>query len=131
MTETETKAILRLLGGHWPHPALSDDETLVWIRTLQPMTAQTAKETIDRIAASGREFRPSDGIFTAAYRQATARKLREWDDPTPELAVSTEHLTPAESFAKARAALGEAAGQRTAKLAARNRRIAEERINAS
>ena len=106
MTGDETEVALRLLTGHWPRPALTEAETAVWVRTLSARRLDLSVTVIDRIAATGATWRPTDGEFVAAYRQAVSRLPRVPVDRTaPELDVTTERKSPAEWLAEARSHL--------------------------
>ena len=76
MTGDETEVALRLLTGHWPRPALTEAETAVWMRTLSARRLDLSVTVIDRIAATGATWRPTDGEFLAAYRQALGRETK-------------------------------------------------------
>ncbi len=88
MTPAEVQQLLRLVCGYWPNPVMTDDEIRVWTRTLaQCSDAQLAAKTVDGLALSGRDFRPTAGRFAGEYH-ASQRAPSDF----PELPASS--LTP-------------------------------------
>lgn len=90
MNADDVTDVLRLLAGHWPNPALGEDEVRVWTRTLAQREMATSVRVIDMLAATGRQWRPTDGEFLAEYRHALPRSAPIDRETAPELPVTTE-----------------------------------------
>lgn len=101
MNADEIGMCLRLLAGHWPTPAMGQDEVAVWNRTLYPLDFETAFDVIDKIAETGVGHRPTDGALIAAYRQ---RRARQPAAPSEVAAAQLEEHTYPEGSYEARIA---------------------------
>jgi len=98
----EADAVLEILSGYWPTPALSDEECKAWYSELCgsyiKIKTEEAGTVIAAWARSGEEWRLRPGQIVAEI-QALRRK-RALDRPLPALPSGDEVLSGSELSAK-------------------------------
>jgi hypothetical protein len=112
MNRDDTFDVIRLLGGYWPSPEMTDDEARVWSIELSSRRLEVATSTIRAMAEQGRAFRPTCSEFIAEYRLAMSHQPQPEvvDRSMPELEVTTERRSPEEWMAFIRKQLADCKG---------------------
>lgn len=103
---------------------MTDDEIRVWTMKLVNCEFRLSAQVIDKMATTGREYRPNAGQFSALYAARVPRFPN--GVPAAELGESTEPKSPKEALAEAREKLRHATGPMAKDLAATLERKASE-----
>lgn len=105
MNGDDVERTMVTLLGHWPAPALTRPEQVVWAETLAELDRpDLARSTLKAMALNAARFRPNAGEFLAEYRRALGRQLMlERVDAPAEL--DGPGMSAVEAIAKSRECL--------------------------